>query len=980
MKLLFVFRHAGCLRVFDSTLQALDRKGHQVKIAYNLAGERVGHELTDQLLSAVGGVEIEMAPQDKSSARARQMNLYAAAADRLRYFNPAYADAPKLVARAQGRIDKLGTRVNERLKSLVRVVGWVRGLEIIRTLTEALPPSATISEYLLSEAPDLVVISPLVDFGSEQLDYLHAALAAQIPVAVCVHSWDNLTNKGLLRLVPDRVILWNPAQLKEASSMHGVPAERVGVTGAQVYDAWFEMKPILDVAGLSRLTGLDSSRPYVLYTGSSAFIGGEDEPELVRQIRAALDASPDPVTRSLQILVRPHPQNPEPFRDLDKIPGIAVWPKGGELPVHADAKTNYFDSIYHSTAVLGVNTSAMIEACIIDRPVMTVLDPRFHEVQLGTLHFKHLVEGDFMVVAHSCEALVQALVAVVNGDRSFSARNAAFVAHFIRPHGRDVRGTDLIVAELEGAAAAGALDSAVGLKEAAQRTIDANDFIADYMTWAVIGKEKSAHKKDKKLKPPKPEKFKADKYKPEKVKPKKLKADKNKLDKQTKLAAKAAAEGASDEADEDVLALDQKENRKELAEAVRLLRENSRLPATRELASYLGRAQHLLKDMKDFKKFVLKQDRGEESLEAHYAPRLEQPEDFAGKTNKYNGPIDYRSRTGADSQQYKTLARKHRFDFFYQLERMLDGDHIVVGPWSSEVGYEILYWIPFVNYLCAEGYIDPAKTCLVTRGGAAAFYASRFAHTVDIFEQIGVDDLRAAKAEAMERGDTQKQYEETILDERLVAGAIEKAGFDPAGTRVFHPKLMYNFLSAYWAGGKGAVPFGAVLDSSLAKPFELGEDPELSRRLPSEYVCIKFYFRDSFPEGAENVAFVSRIMGSISRRAPVVCLNTGMAFDDHAESRVDARERLIFVDDLMTPSNNLLVQARAIANSRCFVGTYGGLSYLPMFVGRDSFAFSASDFKLNVSHDLLAATYAKQFGRAFHHFHTGDRDNLSLIV
>ena len=41
----------------------------------------------------------------------------------------------------------------------------------------------------------------------------------------------------------------------------------------------------------------------------------------------------------------------------------------------------------------------------------------------------------------------------------------------------------------------------------------------------------------------------------------------------------------------------------------------------------------------------------------------------------------------------------------------------------------------------------------------------------------------------------------------------------------------------------------------------------------------------------------------------------------------------------MTPRNNLDVQSRIIARSHCFVGTYGGLSYLAPFYGKPSIAF-----------------------------------------
>src|SRR5207248_7465274 len=55
--------------------------------------------------------------------------------------------------------------------------------------------------------------------------------------------------------------------------------------------------------------------------------------------------------------------------------------------------------------------------------------------------------------------------------------------------------------------------------------------------------------------------------------------------------------------------------------------------------------------------------------------------------------------------------------------RVVSGsDPIVVGPWLSEVGYEVLYWIPFVRWVQSQFHIPPERLVVVTRGGAASWY------------------------------------------------------------------------------------------------------------------------------------------------------------------------------------------------------------------------------------------------------------------
>ena len=61
--------------------------------------------------------------------------------------------------------------------------------------------------------------------------------------AICVKSWDNLSSKSVIRPVPDRLFVWNEVQRGEAASLHGIPPERVVVTGAQCFDDWFDWPP-----------------------------------------------------------------------------------------------------------------------------------------------------------------------------------------------------------------------------------------------------------------------------------------------------------------------------------------------------------------------------------------------------------------------------------------------------------------------------------------------------------------------------------------------------------------------------------------------------------------------------------------------------------------------------------------------------------------------------------------------------------------
>jgi len=229
---------------------------------------------------------------------------------------------------------------------------------------------------------------------------------ARLRTALAVHSWDNLTNKGLIRLLPDRVFVWNETQRHEAVTMHGVAPEAVVATGAATYDQWFARTPSRTREVFCAEAGLDPSRPFVVYLCSSPFIA-PNEAEFIARWIAEVRTTDDPGLASAGLLIRPHPENRQPWHrlDLDSQDNVSVWPRGGSNPVDAQSKSDYFDSLFHSAAAVGVNTSALIEAGIAGKAVFTVRTPENAATQDGTLHFHHLldVSGGLLRVADGFE-------------------------------------------------------------------------------------------------------------------------------------------------------------------------------------------------------------------------------------------------------------------------------------------------------------------------------------------------------------------------------------------------------------------------------------------------------------------------------------------------------------------------------------------------------------------------------------------------
>jgi hypothetical protein len=447
MRVLFFMTHPGHLRNFESALRELARRGHRVHAAFDREKEGLSGQR-----SLVAGLadhdELTFGPAPAPEHN-EEWTLVAwqlrAMLDYLRYLDPPFADASRLRERAARQVPQPLTRTLDALR------GQPRAKAALGALERAVPPRDSVLRFISTQEPDLVLATPLLDLGSPQLDYLRGARSLGIPTGLCVASWDNLTNKGLLHDLPTVVTVWNEGQRREAVGLHGVPAARVAVTGAQAYDHWFGRRPSRTRDELIALAGLPPGRAFVLYVGSSQFLAPDEPDWIARWARAVRDAGSE-----VGILVRPHPLSPlgaAGRERLEAIPGVAVWPRSGQNPVDDATRADYFDSLAHAEVVVGLNTSAMIEAAIAGRPVLTVVRPESETGQLGTLHFHYLLaeEGGPARPARSLEEHVEQLAAALDGDAGPPA--TSFVGRFVRPHGLDQPATPRLVDALETAAA-----------------------------------------------------------------------------------------------------------------------------------------------------------------------------------------------------------------------------------------------------------------------------------------------------------------------------------------------------------------------------------------------------------------------------------------------------------------------------------------------------------------------------------------------
>ncbi|MEW6319624.1 MAG: hypothetical protein AB1635_00895 [Acidobacteriota bacterium] len=820
MKIVVGARHFGYLRNFESALVELAERGHHLHLAADREDGSGGLAMVQRLAARFPSVSWGYTPaRSKDDPWFTIGTAVRLSQDYLRYLERAFDRAPMLRRRAKERTPSLTVALVEKAGFRFRPgrAALRAGLDLLEA---GIPAHQPYVEWLSGHAPDVVILTPLIDLGSPQLDMLKGARLLGIRTVLAVGSWDHLSSKARIRMPTDLVTVWNPVQKQEALTMHGVTESRVAVTGAQCYDQWFGRRPTRSRETFCAAMGLRADRPFVLYVCSSLFRGDPPEADFTVEWIRAVRESRDVRLQGIGILVRPHPGRPDEWagHDVSQL-GVAFH---GSNPIDTQSRDDYFDAMYHAAAVVGLNTSAFLEAGIVGRPVLAILPQKYWKSQEGTLHFHYLltVGGGLLHTSRSIDEHLPQLAGAIAGTLPID--NAPFVREFIRPFGLDAPATPRFVDAIEALGRSPA--------PAPSRGALAGRLVAGPLLRGLV-------------------------------------------------ASRGWPRRSRDAA-------------KDAARRVRRARNRARKALTR-----VGRRLR---------------DAGSRSRR-----RLRPSTPKRGMV----GPAD--------------IERSESFELLVELldRARRNGRPVIVGPWLSETGFELLYWIPFVRWALKYADIRPSRVTVVSRGGTAAWYGGIAEHYVDALDHCSVDGLRQALDERVTDQHGQKQYATTAFEDGLVRRAGASRGLGEF--EWLHPRFMYHLFRPFWMQ---EAPFEVVRPFLLPRPLRV-EPRGIVPGLPQRYVAVKFYSNLGLPNSPDTVRFVRDVLARVTSRYDVVLLHTGLQMDDHNEYQPETSPRVFRVDHLMNPSNNLDVQTRVIAGADALVTTYGGFSYLGPLLGVRTMAF-----------------------------------------
>lgn len=300
-------------------------------------------------------------------------------------------------------------------------------------------------------------------------------------------------------------------------------------------------------------------------------------------------------------------------------------------------------------------------------------------------------------------------------------------------------------------------------------------------------------------------------------------------------------------------------------------------------------------------------------------------------------------------------------------------DLIVIGPWLSEVGFELLYWIPFLNWALDEYHIDRNRIVIISRGGARSWYDHLGGTYLDVFDFLSEQEFQKMNKQRIDNYGLQKQLNISDFDSMIFQMAKDALEISQASW--FHPSIMYRLFGMFWWQKQ---PIRHIEEHTIYNRFNVPSE-SLVDDLPDEYVAVKIYFRNSFPDTEENQKIIRALIHNLSLKMHVVLLDTGLEIDDHKDMFISQSDRIHSIKQHMTPRNNLEIQTKVISGAQLFVGTYGGFSYLAPQFGVPSISFYSDDEGFLPLHLDVARRAFNILGSSFTVICSRDIDNVRII-
>lgn len=295
-----------------------------------------------------------------------------------------------------------------------RIVARTFFIKIARLLDYHLVRNNNFKEIFNKYQPDVVFLAHL--FGDTEIAILREAKKRNIKSVGFINSWDKLTSRCILRILPDWLIVPNEITKKEAIKYHDVKNETIFISGPPQFDLY---KKILFTPReeFCKNLNIDPLKKIILFCPIGRTFSAADW-NIVEILNRLFESGH--LGSGVHVIVRFPPNDTVEIRDnINKgrfsfvVPGVRFSSERGvDWDMNFNDLQSLADNIYHSSLAICFFSTMSIDASILNKPVINIdfsaiKSDSFYKTPRpfsGMSHYKNILQyGGIQLVKNELE-------------------------------------------------------------------------------------------------------------------------------------------------------------------------------------------------------------------------------------------------------------------------------------------------------------------------------------------------------------------------------------------------------------------------------------------------------------------------------------------------------------------------------------------------------------------------------------------------
>lgn len=289
---------------------------------------------------------------------------------------------------------------------------------LVRFLYRRLAPTDLLKAHFERYAPTHLFSTDV--FDPMDVLFLKEARSRGVKTIGMVRSWDNCWSKGLMPVIPDRLLTNNRIIKEEAVALHDVPADRVAAVGLPQFDA-FVNEPRTPREAFFRSIGVDSAKRLIVFAPAGSILSDTDW-QVCGILAEGLERGR--IRPDVHVFVRNHPHHPADLSRFTGNPSFTIQNPGQAFDANAknaelapDEQRFLADLLFHADLVLWIATTLGLDAAVYDKPqIMISFDGTERKVYTRSVaryhdedHMRKLIATGGVRVARTAEGLYDAI-------------------------------------------------------------------------------------------------------------------------------------------------------------------------------------------------------------------------------------------------------------------------------------------------------------------------------------------------------------------------------------------------------------------------------------------------------------------------------------------------------------------------------------------------------------------------------------------